>query len=90
MTLTLLEIIERAFVGKTVRFSNIPGGQRWIGDHVVKIEAVEFDIEDDDSFISALVVIDFTLRRLSDGEVLHLYRAPLHMVRVEEVEAANV
>lgn len=84
--MTLLQIIEGAFVGKTVRFSNIPDGQRWIAQHVVKIEAVEFDISDDDSFVSARVVLDFRLRDVKDGESLRLFDMPLDTVSIEEIK----
>lgn len=84
--MTLLQIIESGFVGKTVRFSNIPAGQRWIEEYVVKIEAVEFDINDDDSFVSAQVVLDFKLCDAKDGESLRLFDVPLETVSIEEVK----
>lgn len=79
---TLFQIIESALVGRTVRFLNIPDGQDWINDTPVLVEGMEFDFDGDD-FVT---VIDFTLRRLSDGETLHLFDAPLDTVFVEVIE----
>ena len=83
---TLREHIERAFVGKTVRFADLPEPQGWIGEHVVRVESIELDIDGGDGRVPQFVVADLVLRCLSDNETLHIFDAPLNAVTMAEVE----
>lgn len=80
--MTLLEVIQGAFVGKTVRFANIKGEQSWLCDYVVRIESIELEA---DAYGGGDVTADFSLRSVSDNEVFHLSNARLDAVEMIEV-----